>query len=125
MDSALTEQLVRLELSVLDPETRATPAVLEVLLAPEFLQIGATGRRFTRADLIAALARDVPGEHSASGFECVELAPGLMQLRYQSMTRSAMAHRRTLRSSLWRHDGAAWRMVFHQGTPVPDHADPT
>ena len=25
-----------------------------------------------------------------------------------------------LRSSLWRHDGSAWRVLFHQGTPTPD-----
>jgi hypothetical protein len=25
----------------------------------------------------------------------------------------------SLRSSLWRRDEEGWRMVFHQGTPVP------
>lgn len=27
-------------------------------------------------------------------------------------------HTHTLRSSLWRREDGAWRMIFHQGTPA-------
>jgi hypothetical protein len=123
MDAALSDLLIGLERSLLTPQVRGSAAALEALLAPDFVEFGASGRRFSRADIVADLAAEDTATYSADAFECVELAPGLVQLRYLSETRSACGLRRASRSSLWRQAEAGWCMVFHQGTVIPDGMD--
>jgi hypothetical protein len=118
MDAALGASLIELELSLLTPEARGCAERLEALLAPDFVEFGASGRRFSRADIVAELASEDTTTSSAARFECIALGEGLVQLRYVSEARSAAGLRRARRSSLWRRDQPGWRMVFHQGTPV-------
>jgi hypothetical protein len=120
MDASLANVLIGLERSLLTPEVRDSAETLEGLLAPDFVEFGASGRRFSRADVVADLAAEEAVSYSADGFECVELAPGLVQLRYLSEARSASGLRRARRSSFWRQDATGWRMTFHQGTVIPD-----
>jgi hypothetical protein len=52
-----------LERRLLQPAVRSSPAALDALLDPEFHEIGASGRLWTRGDTIRALTRnqqDVP-----------------------------------------------------------------
>ncbi|WP_340377916.1 DUF4440 domain-containing protein [Streptomyces sp. SS7] len=105
------------ELSLLDPEVRASRERVLALLDPEFEEIGASGRRWD-AETILAVTGD--GEVSAEApVEVGEmtgtlLAPGLVHLTYVSEHRG----RRVWRSSLWRLTATGWRMYFHQGTPA-------
>ena len=51
--TALTAQLRQLEESILDPAMRADPTRMRALLAPEFMEFGASGRVFDRDGIIA------------------------------------------------------------------------
>ncbi|WP_444852303.1 nuclear transport factor 2 family protein [Streptomyces sp. NPDC000229] len=94
------------------------------LLHPDFVEVGASGRRWSRDEMLAALpgmAGGDPGEewYEVSGMTGVPLAPGLVHLTYETVVEA----RRVRRSSLWRRDpdsGGAWRLYYHQGTPVPE-----
>ncbi|MFJ8696565.1 nuclear transport factor 2 family protein [Streptomyces roseolilacinus] len=113
------------ELRLLDPAVRASRAAAARLLDPEFTEVGASGRRWTREEMLAEL----PGmegsaargpRHEVSRMAGVPLAPGLVHLTYETVA----GGRRVRRSSLWRRAvdgaGAPWRLYHHQGTPVPD-----
>ncbi len=109
------------ELRLLDPAVRSSRAEVARLLDPEFTEVGASGRRYTYAEMVAEL-HDHPGS-SPDGpvYEPSEitgrlLAPGLVHLTYETR----LGGRRALRSSLWRKqdDDTGWRMYYHQGTPV-------
>ncbi|MFF9629771.1 nuclear transport factor 2 family protein [Streptomyces fradiae] len=112
------------ELRLLEPAVRASRAEAERLLDPEFTEVGASGRRWTRDAVLAALPGDAaaPGAPPcrASGMAGVLLAPGLVHLTFETVA----GGRRARRSSLWRRSpdgtGAPWRLYHHQGTPVPD-----
>lgn len=117
------EHLIGLERSLLTQQVRGSAQALEALLAPDFTEFGASGRRFSRAGIVADLAGEQPAVYSAWAFECVQLAHGLIQLRYVSEMRSAHGVGRARRSSLWRLEEAGWRMVFHQGTLIPEGGD--
>jgi hypothetical protein len=57
--------------------------------------------------------------YEVSGMTGVLLAPDLVHLTYESVVEG----RRARRSSLWRRDpdrGGAWRLYYHQATPVPE-----
>ncbi|MEU9581629.1 nuclear transport factor 2 family protein [Streptomyces chilikensis] len=109
------------ELRLHDPVVRVS-AVGVGLFDPEFVEIGASGRRWTYEEMVAALPTLHGGADSPRievfGMRGVLLAPGLVHLTYESV----IAGRRARRSSLWRKGGgeAGWRLYYHQGTPVPE-----
>lgn len=126
-DPDLIAHLRRLEEELLRPEVRRSRAALEALLAPDFVEIGRSGRVYDRATIVAALASEA-GAGSDRPVARIEdftvrlLAPDVALATYRS-TRGAESgagprtHAR--RSSTWRREpGGAWRLAFHQATPT-------
>ncbi|MFF2535476.1 nuclear transport factor 2 family protein [Streptomyces cyaneofuscatus] len=110
------------ELQLLDPNVRASRSLAERLLDPDFIDVGASGRQWTYEEMLAALPEmsgagaDGPLIES-SGMTGVVLAPGLVHLTYETV----LGGNRARRSSLWRRKPGetAWRIYYHQATPVP------
>ncbi|MGA5435659.1 DUF4440 domain-containing protein [Streptomyces cellulosae] len=110
------------ELRLMDPAVRSSRAGTTRLLDPEFVEVGASGRRYTYEDMVAELAEH-PGSaeggpvYEPSDIVGVLLTPGLVHLTYET----CFEGRRARRSSLWRRrdEETGWRMYYHQGTPVP------
>jgi ribonuclease HI len=107
---ALVEELER---ELLGPLVRGDIGRTAVLLHPDFLEIGSSGRVWTRDAMMMALEED-PGERTDIEFLGADrIGPAAVLLTYRSFARSGT----TLRSSLWVLDGDRWRLRFHQGTP--------
>ncbi|MGV9525801.1 nuclear transport factor 2 family protein [Streptomyces cellulosae] len=110
------------ELRLMDPAVRSFRSETLRLLDPEFVEVGASGRRYTYEEMVAELAEH-PGSaeggpvYEPSDIVGVLLAPGLVHLTYET----CFEGRRARRSSLWRRrdEETGWRMYYHQGTPVP------
>jgi hypothetical protein len=102
------------------PEFAATHAELEAMTDAEFWEVGASGRRYSRAyvlDTVAARSESPVQDHwAASDFHCRELARDLYLLTYTLL----QGERCTRRTSLWQHGAAGWRVLFHQGTLVQE-----
>jgi hypothetical protein len=120
-DSAIIEPDVRLvidrELALLSFPVRRSARQVDELLDPEFREIGASGRLWTRAEMMSALAGELTEE--AGAIEATEMAgvvvaPELVLLTYVSDRRG----RQVRRSSLWRRSAGSWRLLHHQGTPL-------
>jgi hypothetical protein len=99
------------------PGFGVTRAEADAVMAADFVEIGASGRVYTREDVLRVVdARDRAGEVEVLepvDVACRELAPGLYQLTY----RLTQGERRTWRSSLWRGtEAGGWQVAFHQGT---------
>ncbi|MGQ4598660.1 DUF4440 domain-containing protein [Nocardia sp. R6R-6] len=109
------------ELRLLDPAVRSSAEHLAELLDPEFSEIGASGRWWSRSAIIAALAADSrPSDEPirVSEMRGALLAPDTVHLTYVSDSpMSDDAVRRVRRSSVWRRSERGWRLYFHQGTP--------
>ncbi|XIE81427.1 DUF4440 domain-containing protein [Streptomyces sp. SBR177] len=109
------------ELRLHDPAVRASADGVR-LLDPEFVEVGASGRRWTHEEMVAALPTLHGGAESppieTSRLSGALLAPDLVHLTYETL----IAGRRARRSSLWRKgDGdTGWRLYYHQATPVPE-----
>lgn len=127
-DTAAVNAAIDAELQLLDPAVRTSRALAARLLDPEFVEVGASGRRWTYEEMLAALPDLDGGSGSGEGdgdrprFEPsrmvgVVLASGIVHLTYET----DFDGRRARRSSLWRRqDGeTGWRMYYHQATPVP------
>lgn len=112
--TALTTELRGYEERILDPAVRADPAQIRALLAPEFVEFGASGRVFDREGIVATLAAEGPRvARQARGFKLRLLAPGAALTTWRVKRDDGIE---TLRSSVWQQQGGRWWMVFHQGT---------
>ncbi|MFG3288518.1 DUF4440 domain-containing protein [Streptomyces sp. NPDC048179] len=110
------------ELRLMDPEVRASRELARELLDPEFVEVGASGRRFTYEQILAELpdkagaSKDGP-RYEPSGMTGVVLAPGLVLVTFDAR----LGDRRSRHSSLWRSrdGGTGRRMYYHHATVVP------
>ncbi len=120
MDSPTAGQdvqaVIELELRLQRPEVRAEPGAVEALLHPGFSEFGASGRRWGRTEMLAALAAEQPAAEeptiTATEMTGTRLADDVIHLTYLSQR----AGRRALRSSIWLRTPDGWRVYFHQGT---------
>ena len=122
-DDEAVAEVIALERALLTREVRSSAAALDALLDPEFTETGASGRRWTRAGILAALPAGAgagpgpPGpariaDHAMAGRR---LAADVVMLTFETHHEG----RRARRVSLWRRSGGRWRVLYHQGTLVP------
>jgi hypothetical protein len=115
----LVTHLRNLELMLFDPAVRSSRVSLEVLLSPQFQEIGSSGRLFGFAEIVdALLAEDLVISRELTDFRLTMLSESLALVTYEA-SRKVMdgGEIRSIRSSIWRDDGDKdWRMLFHQGT---------
>ncbi|TWS17658.1 nuclear transport factor 2 family protein [Tsukamurella asaccharolytica] len=106
-----------LELDLMSAPTRADAAKLRTLLHPEFVEIGRSGRRWTREPIIESLLAH-PREQAPTvdEWEFTHIADDLLLVTY----RTDDGERVSRHSSLWDTAGTTPVMRFHQGTVVPD-----
>ncbi|MFI9275610.1 DUF4440 domain-containing protein [Kitasatospora sp. NPDC052896] len=110
------------ELKLMAPRVRASRELAGQLLDPEFVEVGASGRRWDRRAMLLALP-DKPGAsedgplYEPVGMAGTVLAPGVVHVTYEAV----LGERRSRHSSIWRKldEVSGWRMYYHQGTIVP------
>lgn len=114
------EELMRREPIFHRPEFSASRAALESMIAEDFWEVGASGRRYSRAYVLKTLAarekNPIDDPWQTSEFQCRELAPDLYLLTYTLL----QAERKTRRATIWQRRDGAWKIMFHQGTLVQD-----
>ena len=116
----LATQLLHLERSLLhDGHSRGS---LQALLHEDFEEIGPGGRVTTRAEVLHWLLEIKKPEErwDFHDFRVTVLSGDLAQARYLARRHGATSPG-SRRTSLWRRtpDGA-WRLLFHQATPLTD-----
>ncbi|HSN18760.1 MAG TPA: DUF4440 domain-containing protein [Gammaproteobacteria bacterium] len=119
MASELAPVIRRLEEQLLDPAFRRSATAVAALLADEFQEVGSSGRRYDKSQILAALAQEDGFTADVTRFAIQALAPDHVLATYcVSIGRAGSAPQHSLRSSLWRKQDGNWQLLFHQGTPV-------
>ena len=104
---------------MLSAEGRASPELINRLLADDFQEIGSSGDIFGKRETLDGLAEDGHiYERTTSQWSVRALTDDVALVTYKVVTRdatdgSASASRR---SSTWTYRDGRWQMVFHQGT---------
>lgn len=117
----LLSQLLPLEHAHLTPGVRSSRAALEALLHESFTEIGASGRVYTRADIIPLLlAEQTHPPRTISDFHARSITDTVALTTY-TLTRTDPdgSEHHSRRSSLWLLERTTWRLTFHQGTNLP------
>jgi hypothetical protein len=90
----------------------------ENMTDPDFWEVGASGRRYSREFILDTLDNRLPrgevDEWQANGFHCTEVAADNYLITYTLH----QGPRVTRRATLWRHSKAGWQALYHQGTVV-------
>jgi len=117
----LLDELTALELRLLTPEVRANPELLGALLSDDFIEVGASGRRFNKAQIIKdVLQQDSGGKFTAKDFELKRLATDMAMLLYTGCCETQGVCHYSRRCSIWQRQQGQWQVLYHQGTLCPD-----
>ncbi|MDZ5433423.1 DUF4440 domain-containing protein [Pseudomonas fluorescens] len=111
----LLQILLDLERSLLSQAFRQNLEEISRLIADDFIEFGASGNAWTKADLIDQLPDEAFIQRTISEFAVKPLSEHIALATYQCHTETS----RSLRSSIWRKQNEQWQMLFHQGTPIP------
>jgi hypothetical protein len=100
------------------PEFGTTRQDYENMTDPEFWEVGASGRRYSRAFVLDTLENRPPDPTESQwltrDFQCREVAEDNYLITY-TLTQGV---RVTRRATLWRRTGSGWKALYHQGTIV-------
>lgn len=124
--AGVLEELMTREPIFHRPEWGTTRADFERMTAPDFWEVGASGRRYSRSYVLDELERryqkegedPAPDSLKAGEFYCRMLCGEVYLLTYTLL----QGKRKTRRSTIWQRMPEGWKIVFHQGTVVQDAA---
>lgn len=86
-------------------------------MAPEYWEVGASGRRHSRAFILRTLKDHPPVDAETAGWTCSDF--GLAELgnaTYLLTYTLDQNGRLTRRATIWQRTGEGWRILYHQGT---------
>lgn len=100
-----------------------TAAERERVVAPEYWEVGASGRRYSREFILRLLEEKPPVDAAGAGWECFDFGLRRMGPETYLLTYTLdQAGRITRRATVWEKTRGGWRILFHQGTVVADAA---
>ena len=112
--------LRELEERLLQQGVRLDESALTLLLADDFVEHGASGQAWTKADVIVGLLSEAFVTRRIYDFDVRWLSIDIALATYRCGTESVDGVEFfSLRSSIWRRQADGWQMVFHQGTKIP------
>lgn len=113
------DEVIRLERSLWEPDTRNDPARVDRLLHPQYREVGSSGRTWARAEILEPV-----GDFTAelSELEAHEIAPGVVLTSYVSVVDDLgdveeIVEAPVKRTSVWLRVDDRWLLRHHQGTP--------
>jgi hypothetical protein len=118
--AATLEDLEKREPIFHRPELGTTRAHFEAMTAEDFWEVGASGRVYTRQQVLDVLEqrhnnsdyKDDPWQ--TSDFVCRPLSENVFLLTYL-LTQGT---RKTRRATLWQRSLEGWKILYHQGTAI-------
>jgi hypothetical protein len=104
--------MLQLEQRLLSQTTRRDAEEVSRLLADDFVEFGASGNIWSKADVVEQLPQEVFTPRTITEFTAKQLSERTVLVTYHCHTAAI----NSLRSSIWRKRDEQWQMVFHQGT---------
>ena len=115
------EELKRREPIFHRPAFGTRRADFERMTTEDFWEVGASGRRYSRNEVLDALEKrsTTPDKDvwETFDFHCKMLAADVFLLTYTLIQDKV---RRTRRSTVWKRTAEGWKIVYHQGTIVQE-----
>jgi hypothetical protein len=113
------EELRRREPIFHTPDFGGTRIDFENVMAPEYWEVGASGRRYSREFILRTLELSPPVDADTAGWQCLDY--GLRRLgpdTYLFTYTLRQGERITRRATIWQSTATGWHILYHQGTIV-------
>lgn len=122
----ILEELRRREPIFHTPEFGTTNADFKRMMAPDYWEVGASGRRYSRDFILEWMSETPPIDATSVGWQSTghalrRLGPDTYLLTYTLR----QAERLTRRATIWQSTPEGWRILYHQGTIVSAEEDDT
>ncbi|WP_213803428.1 DUF4440 domain-containing protein [Granulicella sp. dw_53] len=106
------------------PEFGTSAADFEQTLAPDYWEVGASGRRYSRDFILGDLYSTPPASASSLGWESWDhalrrLGPDTYLITYVLRQEDRL----TRRATIWQSAPEGWLILYHQGTTVSVEED--
>jgi hypothetical protein len=120
----ILEELRRREPIFHTPEFGMTRTDFDRMMAPDYWEVGASGRRYSRDFILEWLSETPPVDAASAGWQSSghalrRLGPDVYLMTYGLR----QGERVTRRATIWRSTPDGWRILFHQGTVVAAEQD--
>jgi hypothetical protein len=116
--TAVQDELMQLEPIFHRADFDVSRADFEKLTVPDFWEVGASGRRYSRQFVLSTLEKryDNPTKDvwEVGDFHCLEIATDNYLVTYTLI----QGQRVSRRATIWRRTTDGWQIVYHQGTVV-------
>jgi glyoxylase I family protein len=112
--SEVRDLLLRYETALANRDGSGIDGALADLIADDFLEIGASGRRWTAPEIRRLLAGEPPQPMTLDDFAITWIGSDVVLATFR-----IGGTRPTERSSIWVRREGRWTVRFHQGTPSP------
>lgn len=114
----ISELIKALELELLQPEVRKSKERLNELIADDFVEIGTSGKEYTKQDVINDLTEEPEIKFTIQNFNTIEISPDSIFATYQVEKEilGRIAKINSSRTSIWKNTDGRWQIIFHQGT---------
>lgn len=122
----MLKTLKSLETRLHETASRSDQQFMNAILHKDFMEIGRSGRNYSRDEILAEFAADASlPEISASEFQLCHLAEAVWLLTYRTalIDDNGALHRHSLRSSIWLQTESGLQLRFHQGTATEPSTD--
>jgi hypothetical protein len=101
------------------PEFGTSRADFEAMMADDFFEVGASGKKYPREFVLEALElrlrSPVSEQLNVTDFACRRISAEIYLVTYQL----EQAHGRlSRRATLWQKAAAGWKVLYHQGTLI-------
>lgn len=89
----------------------------EKRMSPDYCEVGASGRRYSREFILDLLAKKPPLNAASAGWKSSDhalrrLGPDTYLMTYTLLQDTLL----TRRSTIWQKTNEGWRILYHQGT---------
>jgi hypothetical protein len=123
---AVFEELRQFEPIFHTAEFGSTAEDFEDRMSPEYWEVGASGRRYSRAFILQEAGKIAHIDASHAGWQISEYGlrqfdPGIFLLTYTLNQNGRL----TRRASIWQKHEGSWQILYHQGTIVTSDEDDT
>lgn len=122
--SDVLEELRRREPIFHTPQFGVSLADFDTAMSPDYWEVGASGRCYSRAFILEHVAKHPPVDATVAGWQIFDqavrrLGPDTYLFTYSLDQRK----RRTRRATIWRKTSERWQILYHQGTIVSGEED--
>lgn len=115
----LLHELLPLEPIFHTKEFGLTRTDFEKRMAPDYWEIGASGRLYSREFILDFLAKNPPVDAASAGWRAYDHALRQLGTDTYLLTYTLLqSERLTRRATIWRKTSECWCIVYHQGTIV-------